>query len=85
MVTPLANYYEQCNCGAYCDEAPCERCRAEQLTCEPKAPAEPIIRLGHNKFPPMQCQLCGGKGMTMTKDCEVEMCAWCKGTGGKRS
>jgi hypothetical protein len=30
-VNPMANYYEQCNCGAYCDEAPCERCKAEQV------------------------------------------------------
>lgn len=58
----MANYYEQCNCGAYCDEAPCELCRAEQMPCEPKAPAEPAIRLGHNKFPPMQCRSCKGTG-----------------------
>ena len=27
----MANYYEQCSCGAYCQEAPCYDCLKRQL------------------------------------------------------
>lgn len=49
--------------------------------CEPEHPVVPIIRIGHNKFPPGTCNVCNGTGVAMNKECEWEHCIWCNGTG----